>query len=122
MLTVLCMIFLRSGTVNAQNTEEPLFGIEHPAPGEAIQGLSQITGFIELAEWKTYNLEFAFSQKNVWFPISMSVTLIEGNLLGEWDTSSISDGNYDLRLTVFLDDDFHNFKDRGFEGKKLLYH
>jgi hypothetical protein len=41
---------------------------------------------------------------NTWFLISQSDAPIENGVLTNWDTTVISDGNYDLKLTVSLQD------------------
>ncbi len=105
LISFLLLIVYAPGSVNAQNVIDSTVGITDPLPGNPIQGLVQITGFIDIEEWEYFNLEFAFTHQNVWFPISMRQIEIGGNILGEWDTSSITDGNYDLRLTVFLSDE-----------------
>jgi len=98
------------GPVSAQNTEEIPAGITNPLPGEAVQGLVQITGFVFLEEWEKFDLDFAFSKQDTWFPISTNESIeMEENLLGEWDTSLITDGNFDLRLTVYLSDGSYQF-------------
>lgn len=105
LISFLLLIAYAPGSVNAQNVIDSNVGITDPLPGNPIQGLVQIAGFIDIEEWEYFNLEFAFTHQNVWFPISMRQIEIGGNILGEWDTSSITDGNYDLRLTVFLSDE-----------------
>ena len=52
-------------------------------------------------------LAFSFSEENGpdWFTISDADSLDEDGILGEWDTSTLPDDTYDLRLTVLLSDE-----------------
>ena len=104
LLSLLLLIASASKSVDAQIEDDRAIGLTDPVPGAPVQGLVQISGFIDVEEWERYDLEFAFTQQNVWFPISIRQSALEGNILGEWDTSSITDGDYDLRFTVFLAD------------------
>lgn len=86
----------------AQEAADPTVDITFPLPGEAVQGLLQIYGTVNVDDIDFYTLEFAYhdSTDQTWFGISKGENIIVGNLLGEWDTSSIPDGTYNLRLTV----------------------
>ena len=88
--------------VNAQELQEPVLEISTPLPGEAAQGLLQISGTVEVDNLISYTLDFSFQQDNdqAWFLISKGNTSVVNGILGEWDTSTIPDGNYKLRLTV----------------------
>lgn len=81
--------------------------ITSPVSGEAVQGLTRITGSIPSNDFSTYQLAFRFAaaaEENDWFPIVRSEELPNNEVLGEWDTSALTDGNYDLRLRVFRQD------------------
>lgn len=73
-----------------------------PTPGNALQGLILIQG-TSLAEG-FLSSELAFSAVDdpteTWFIILASDQPISNGSLGEWDTSSLTDGNYNLRLIV----------------------
>ncbi len=62
--------------------------------------ISKSTNFIR------YDLDFSHSPgpEDGWFNIITSDKNPPDGLLGVWDTSSISDGNYRLRLTVYYKD------------------
>ena len=78
--------------------------IDTPLPGEAVQGLAIIRGTFSSEEFISYTLEFAFSSQSGsnWFLIASGTDLPTENILAEWDTSTITDGIYALRLTVHL--------------------
>ena len=76
--------------------------ITSPQSGDAVQGIvpvivtSTVDGFI------AYQLAFSLSesQTETWFLITESKVAVKGDILGEWDTSNLTDGNYQLRLVV----------------------
>ena len=89
-----------------QQEEEVIISIDDPLPGSSVQGLVLITGTIVSENFQSYQLAFAFSgQSNPnWFTITEGTTVDEDGVLGEWDTATLSDDTYDLRLAVFLQD------------------
>ena len=89
---------------SAQSNDEPETILSAPLPGQAVQGLIQITGELELENYSSYELSFSFSGHDTWFPITTDNTISENNLLGEWDTSAITDGNYDLKISVYFNE------------------
>lgn len=76
--------------------------IQSPLPGEAVQGLVQIKGNTLVEEFAGFELAFSFGDDvtETWFLITQSQFPINDDVLGEWDTSVLSDGDYSLRLTV----------------------
>ncbi len=77
-----------------------------PRPGEALQGLVTITGTSDVIGFASYEITFAYPDDltGTWFLISQSSQPVQGETLAVWDTTAITDGNYALRLLVFLDD------------------
>lgn len=80
--------------------------ISAPVPGQVLQGAVTIRGSTQITDFVSAELSFSYSLKPspTWFLIeSFDQPSPEGNL-ATWDTSAISDGIYDLRLTVNLKD------------------
>jgi len=81
--------------------------IKQPAPGDAVSGLVTIYGTADHPAFSAYDLAFAYAENptNTWFPIGepSQLAVVEGRL-GLWDTSEIADGEYVLRLRVWLQD------------------
>jgi hypothetical protein len=75
-----------------------------PLPGEALQGVVLIE--LELDPTQTTGYELAYAYQNslvqTWFLISESKSIETGLLQATWDTTTISDGDFQLRLRVFL--------------------
>jgi hypothetical protein len=80
--------------------------ITTPASGSAIQGKVDVSGYIKSTNFARYELDFSHGpgSEDGWFNITTGDKNPADGLLGVWDTSSISDGNYRLRLTVFYKD------------------
>lgn len=95
-----------TGFTPRQQEEEVLVSIDSPLPGGAVQGLVLIEGTISVEGFQSYLLAFSFSDEHDpdWFTISEANTLDDDGILGEWDTSTLPDDTYDLRLTVVLAD------------------
>jgi hypothetical protein len=79
--------------------------IVSPGPGAALQGTVTITGTSDAIGFVSYELAFAYPDDptGTWFLVAQSNRAVQNGILAEWDTTVISDGNYTLRLLVFLD-------------------
>lgn len=77
-----------------------------PKGGEGVKGRIIISGYIKATNATRYDLDFAYTgqESSGWQPISSAEKPAEDGTLGIWDTSAISDGNYTLRLRVYLSD------------------
>ena len=79
-----------------------------PSGGEAIQGVYVIRGSASHPSFLAYQLSFTYSENpsDTWFLLGerQDKPILESGL-GLWDTTGISDGNYSLRLEVFLENE-----------------
>jgi len=93
----------------SENTRVPAtpetIEIQSPLPGQALQGTIVIKGSTEVQDFQSGRLEFSYSENptNTWFLIQEFTEPVAGEL-AQWDTSTITDGTYDLRLSVTLVD------------------
>jgi hypothetical protein len=81
--------------------------ITSPAPGEALTGVVTIVGTASHPEFTGYDLAFAYADNptDTWFALGEPVqTPVIAGRLGLWDTTGITDGDYSLRLRMFLQD------------------
>jgi hypothetical protein len=80
--------------------------IESPGGGEALQGLVQIAGSADPDGFSAYEIAFGYAgdTTGTWFLITERGDPVSDGRLAEWDTFRITDGDYNLRLAVTLDD------------------
>lgn len=91
---------------SATPTGEVKPGILAPGPGEALQGLVTLTGTTDVPGFVRIELAFAYQSDTTgtWFLLQQSDTRIKDGTLATWDTTTITDGTYRLRMRVFLQD------------------
>jgi hypothetical protein len=84
--------------------------ITSPAPDEILRGEVTITGEIDVPSFLSAQLEFAYASNptNTWFTIQAFSQPMTESTLAVWNTTSITDGDYVLRLHV-------NFEDGSFQ-------
>ncbi len=77
-----------------------------PAPGAALQGAVSIIGTTDIHNFLFYEVAFAYDdgEEPGWFELKSSQKMIRGGELAAWDTTTIADGAYMLRLRVYLED------------------
>lgn len=92
-------------TTPIPKTEAPQITIQLPSPGEAIQGVVTIIGTISAENFQHGELTFSYSQNptSTWFLIQTIEQPKNNAMIAEWDTTTITDGTYDLRLSVFYE-------------------
>jgi hypothetical protein len=91
-------------TIAAQTT--PPVAITSPAAGEVLRGQVAVTGTLDVATFASAELEFAYASNptNTWFTIKTFQNPVFDATLAVWDTTSITDGDYLLRLRVTFED------------------
>ncbi|MGZ9223387.1 MAG: hypothetical protein ACXW4Q_14870 [Anaerolineales bacterium] len=80
--------------------------ITSPAPDEVLRGQVTITGKVDAPGFVSAQLDFAYASNptNTWFTIqSFSPPTVDSTLV-VWDTTTITDGDYVLRLHVNFED------------------
>jgi hypothetical protein len=78
-----------------------------PVDGDAVRGQVTISGFVGGLDLSKYELSFApkgTPSTGTWYLISSGDAGVTDGVLGIWDTSSIVDGTYSLRLLVYYND------------------
>jgi hypothetical protein len=85
-----------------------LVGITTPASGAVLRGSVSIVGSSQVESGNFAHTEVAFAYAGdltgTWFLIGSSDQPVVEGVLATWDTTTISDGDYSLRLRVFLQD------------------
>lgn len=90
---------------SAQEAQEQLV-IHSPGGGEALQGVVTISGTTDIPGFRSAEVAFAYQNDptNTWFLIQQSNQPVLEGILAVWDTTTIADGTYKLRLQVILID------------------
>ena len=80
--------------------------ITSPTSGAALRGDISITGSTFLDDFQSAVLTFAYSHDptNTWFFIGENSQPITNGVLTHWDTTTLTDGEYTLRVTVTTTD------------------
>lgn len=89
-----------------QAAATPSIFLSSPGGGQALQGVIEIQGSTMVANFQSASLAFAYhaDTTGTWFLIHESNKQVTDGLLAQWDTTTITDGNYDLQLVVNLKD------------------
>ena len=86
--------------------DSPPVAITFPLPGEVLRGEVTITGTLNDPNFLSAQLDFSYASNptGTWFALQAFSQPLTDPALAVWDTTSISDGDYILRLRVnFLD-------------------
>jgi hypothetical protein len=100
---------LLSGPVAAPAAaqDQGLAVITSPLEGAVLSGAVPILGSASHGQFQRYELSFAYSPNptDTWFPLpAPGDSPVVNDVLGQWDTSQVSDGLYILRLRVIAAD------------------
>lgn len=81
--------------------------ITSPQRGDALRGEVNVVGTANLPGFVSAQLDFAYASDTTgtWFPLQTISQPVVDSPLYTWDTTTITDGDYVLRLRVFLADD-----------------
>lgn len=95
-----------AGWLAQSSQQSPQIKIDSPRGGDALQGVVSVTGTTEVEGFRSMELSFAYQADTTgtWFLISRSSTAVKEGALASWDTTTISDGSYRLRVQVTLED------------------
>ena len=91
--------------VNNQEIIPSEIKITSISDGQAIRGVVSIEGNTDIEGFALSELTYSYAQDSTdtWFLIDETNIPIKDNNIAIWDTTTISDGNYNLRLTVILE-------------------
>jgi hypothetical protein len=99
---VLTVIFIGfAGYFHPLQIDQPR--LDSPRPGETLHGVVTISGSTDIPGFASSEIAFGYADRETWFPILHGDSPATGPL-GTWDTSTIHDGDYRLRLVVTLQD------------------
>jgi len=106
-LLIITLTFGLAFPVNAQWGTPPEADIISPSTGEGLQGVIPITGITDIEGALTWDLSFSYNNdpRETWFLISDGNHVSSDEILAQWDTTILTDGNYQLRLRIYLEND-----------------
>ncbi|GAB4449903.1 MAG: hypothetical protein OHK0041_11470 [Anaerolineales bacterium] len=84
--------------------QAPAVAIISPAPGAILRGEVTISGLTDVPGFASSQLDFSYASNptGAWFTLQTSTQPAADSPLAVWDTTLITDGDYLLRLRVFL--------------------
>jgi hypothetical protein len=96
------LIVLLPHPVKAQENAQS--NISFPSEGQIVQGLIVVSGSVTVLGFSSYELSFAYNDDptQTWFVLTTSSLPVFESELGTWDTTTLTDGDYTLRLRIFL--------------------
>ena len=107
-LSILFSMPVLNQTANptTQATQPIPVTITYPLPGQALQGDILITGTTLVEGFAACEISFGYAQdtSNTWFQLQYATQPVDNNVLAHWDTTTITDGDYILRLVLFMSD------------------
>lgn len=106
-LLLFCSILVWPSRAAAQDVTPPSAPlITAPTAGQVLHGPVAVTGLTSIPNFSSSEVSFAYASDatNTWFSISATTQPITNDVLASWDTTTISDGDYILRLRVTLQD------------------
>lgn len=76
--------------------------VDSPRAGDILQGQVRINGSTDLPGFRAYEVEFTYESAQIdsWFLIYQSDQPVRNYQLAVWDTTTIRDGDYRLRVRV----------------------
>jgi hypothetical protein len=74
--------------------------ISSPEAGQELKGTVEISGTAEIQDFGFYKYEVSPLGVESWATISAGRDRVSGSSLGQWDTTALSPGDYQLRLVV----------------------
>jgi hypothetical protein len=101
---VLLLMLLGASPAFAQATNAPT--ITSPSPGQILLGQVAIKGTTNIPNFSSAEVAFTYPSDptNTWFIIKNLTDPVDNDVLATWDTTTLSDGKYILRLRVKLAD------------------
>ncbi len=110
LILILWLVMPLAGHIKPQEveptSEPPQAAILTPLAGQALQGSVPVTVNTAVDGFRSAELSFSYSQgaPGTWFVIEESEEPISNGKWVQWDTTTITDGNYNLQLIVYLED------------------
>ncbi len=106
MILVLSIPTLRTQAQESTPTAEgPRVYLDAPLAGQALQGSVPISGRTRLPGFQSAEMSFTYQDdpRQTWFLIKTFDDPVDEGLLTDWDTTTLTDGVYELRVVIYRD-------------------
>ena len=102
-----CLAVIAVKPAAAQTDSGP--AVTNPQAGDALQGTVTVTGSSNATGFLSSEISFSYANDTTgtWFLIATNSQPASDGTLATWDTTTITDGDYVLRLRVVLADGSH---------------
>jgi hypothetical protein len=102
----LVVLIIANVVVSTAKAQARAPAITSPSADQALQGQVTITGTTGVSNFASAELDFGYASDptNTWFLIQTLSQSAEDGTLASWDTTTVTDGNYLMRLRVFTTD------------------
>jgi hypothetical protein len=87
-------------SVRLQQAPDQLPRIDVPLPGDEVRGVVGIAGSTDMEEFAFSEVSFGFSPEGAWFSLGRQSAPVKNQIIANWDTTSIPDGTYRIRVVV----------------------
>jgi hypothetical protein len=101
-IAALAVLISLTNRTTALAQAEPAVEIAAPRDGDVLTGVVEIRGTVSTPFFFSASLGFTYPEVTVdqWFPIAEIVQSTSNSVLAVWDTTTISDGEYSIRLRL----------------------
>lgn len=76
--------------------------VNNPQPGQSVQGVVEISGSVVSDFYSSTDVYYAYenNQNETWFLITHLNQKVENGVIARWDTTTISDGEYQIKVRM----------------------
>lgn len=89
-----------AASANMQGCVPGVLIITSPIPGEEVKGKIELQGTVNIPDFGFYKYEVALRGSETWATIAADTTPVRDGVLGSWDTSALTPGDYQLRIVA----------------------
>jgi hypothetical protein len=100
MMTQYANLPLQTAVANVVGCTPNQIMLTSPAAGDEIKGTVELIGTVNIPNFGFYKYEVAQSGTDTWATISADRNTVNNGLLGRWNTTALTPGDYQLRLVV----------------------
>jgi hypothetical protein len=100
MMTQFANLPLQQAAANVVGCTPGQIILTSPEAGDVIKGTVELIGTVDIPNFGFYKYEVARMGSDTWATISADRNPVNNGLLGRWNTTALTPGDYQLRLVV----------------------